>query len=729
MMTQPEKGKKNLWATVKKNIAEKRNLFLASLGVSGCVLLLRFGGLLQSWEWAALDQLFRLRSLETTDNRILVVAIDEEDVSNTGKWPISDEVMADLLRKLDAKKPRVIGLDLYRNLPIEPGNAELMELFRTIPNLIGIESLADQKSSAVPPPPILDDKEQVGFNNVIIDADGKARRNLLYWRTSHDRKLHKSFALKLALLYLKTEGIKPKVLPENRKYLRLGKSVLQPFDSYDGGYVRADSRAYQVLANFRQNRESFTKVSMREVLNEGIEEDLVRDRIVLIGSTARSVKDFFETPYSGEFFQPPELIAGVELHANFVSQLLSAALEGRSPLLRVWSEPVEWLWIFLWSGISSYLSWRSHSPSRSALGIILLEVSLIAICYIAFFIHFWLPLVPSSLALIGSAIAVFSYRAHRQEELRRSKDFLHGIIDNIPDPIFVKDRNHRWIVLNDAYAQFIGYPVEKLLNKSAADFQPKYPAEIFGCREDDLVFETGLAREHEEEFKDGRGRIHYIATKRSLHKDAAGNLFLVGAIRDLTERKKMEEQLRSTAAELARYNQQLQDSEVRLRYEAYHDYLTGLPNRKLFLERLAQAIEWAAINNQSVALMFVDLDGFKQINDNQGHEMGDLLLKAVAKRLLGCLRGTDTVSRLGGDEFTVILPGISEAKNVERVAQKIVSTITQSFPISEKEIWITASIGVSLYPIDGEDTDTLIKNADTAMYRAKEAGKNQYKFS
>ncbi|NER32799.1 MAG: CHASE2 domain-containing protein [Oscillatoria sp. SIO1A7] len=729
MITQPEKGKKNLWATVKKNIAEKRNLFLSSLGVSGCVLLLRFGGLLQSWEWGALDQLFRLRSLETPDNRILVVAIDEEDVSNIGKWPINDKVMADLLRKLDAKKPRVIGLDIYRNLAIEPGNAELMELFRTIPNLIGIETLADPNSSAVPPPPILDEKKRVGFNNVIIDADGKARRNLLYWRTSYDRKLHKSFALKLALLYLKAEKITPKVLPENRQYVRLGKSILRPFDSYDGGYIRADSRAYQVLANFRQNQESFTKVSMRDVLEERIEEDLVRDRIVLIGSTARSVKDFFETPYSGKLFQSPEMIAGVELHANFVSQLVSAAMEGRSPLLRVWSEPVEWLWIFIWSGLGFYLSWRSHSPSRSALGILFLEISLIAICYIAFFIDLWLPLVPSSLALIGTAVTIFIYRAHRQEELKRSKEFLHGIIDNIPDPIFVKDRNHCWIVVNDAYAQFIGYPVENLLNKSVADFKPKYPAEIFGCREDDLVFETGLAREHEEEFKDSRGRIHYIATKRSLHKDAAGNLFLVGAIRDLTERKKMEEQLRSTAAELARYNQQLQNSEVRLRYEAYHDYLTGLPNRKLFLERLAQAIEWAGINNQSLALMFVDLDGFKQINDNQGHEMGDLLLKAVAKRLLGCLRGTDTVSRLGGDEFTVILPGISEVKNVERVAQKIVSTITQSFPISGKDIWITASIGVSLYPIDGKDTDTLIKNADTAMYRAKEAGKNQYKFS
>lgn len=728
MMTQPEKGKKNLWATFKKSVGEKRNLLLASSCVSGCVLLLRFGGLLQSWEWAALDQLFRARPPEPPENRVLIVAIDEEDVNKIGKWPISDRVMAELLQKLQANEPRVIGLDLYRNLPVEPGNAELVELFATIPNLIGIENLPDKKSSAVPPPPILNEKEQVGFNNVPYDADGKIRRNLLYWRTT-DKKTHKSFAFKLALLYLKAEGIKPKVMPHNRKQVRLGQSVLRPFKSNDGGYVRADSRAYQVLANFRHNQGIFAKVSMRDVLEDRVYPELVRDRIVLIGSTARSLKDFFETPYSSELFQPPELISGVELHANFVSQLLSGALEGRSPLLRVWSEPVEWLWIFIWSGLSSYLSWRSRSPGRSAFGIILLETSLIAICYLAFIADLWLPLVPASIALMGSAIAIFGYRAHRQEELKRSKDFLHGIIDNIPDPIFVKDQNHRWIVLNDAYTQFIGYPVEELLNKSPADFLPKYPAEIFGYDEDNLVFETGGAREHEEEFKDARGSVHYIATKRSLHKDAAGNLFLVGAIRDLTERKKIEEHLRSTAAELARYNQQLQDSEVRLRYEAYHDYLTGLPNRKLFLERLSQAIEWAAINNQSVALMFVDLDGFKQINDTQGHDVGDLLLKAVAKRLLGCLRGTDTVSRLGGDEFTVILPGISEVKNVERVAQKIILTITQPFSISEGEMWVTASIGISLYPFDGEDTNALIKNADAAMYRAKEAGKNQYIFS
>ncbi|WRH67927.1 MAG: GGDEF domain-containing protein [Planktothrix sp. GU0601_MAG3] len=173
----------------------------------------------------------------------------------------------------------------------------------------------------------------------------------------------------------------------------------------------------------------------------------------------------------------------------------------------------------------------------------------------------------------------------------------------------------------------------------------------------------------------------------------------------------------------------LKRSNAQLRASAEHDPLTGLPNRILFQERLTQSLEWANSQNRIVALLFLDLNDFKHVNDSLGHQVGDLLLKTIGDRLKGCLRGSDTVSRLGGDEFTVILPGIPSKSDVARVAQKILDTITQDTILEGHKISITTSIGISLYPADAQDMETLIKLADTAMYRAKTTGKNLYEFS
>ncbi len=188
----------------------------------------------------------------------------------------------------------------------------------------------------------------------------------------------------------------------------------------------------------------------------------------------------------------------------------------------------------------------------------------------------------------------------------------------------------------------------------------------------------------------------------------------------------MEEELKQTAADLRRSNAELQRSATQLNYAANHDALTGLPNRKLFYERLHQAIAWAATNERQVGLLFLDLDGFKQVNDTLGHDMGDLLLRAVATRLTNCLRSSDTVARLGGDEFTVILPAIPSTQDAARVAEKLLATLAQAFLLQGQTITVTTSIGISLYPSHGQDLETLIKAADNAMYAAKQAGKNGY---
>jgi diguanylate cyclase (GGDEF)-like protein/PAS domain S-box-containing protein len=659
------------------------------------------------------------------DTRIVVVGINETDLQNAGQWPISDAVLARLLQSLQAYQPRVIGLDIYRNLSVEPGYQDLLQLYRTMPNLIGIHQLRDKNGLGVPAPPILGVRNQIGFNNLVFDLDDKIRRGLLYWTI--DGKPYQSFALKLASLYLQKEGIIPQAARQNPSYLQLGKAVFMPFQPNDGAYAWADNGGYQFLANLRGSSNTFLTVSMTDILNRRVKPEQLRDRIVIIGSTAVSLRDFFHTSYNRKLFSAPNQMSGAELQANLVSQILSSALEGRA-LIQVWAKPGEWVWIFGWSWLGAWICWRLRSPGHSALAIVLSGSGLITICYLAFLAGWWIPLVPPVLALFGSAIAITVHIAHLQEELKRSKEFLHTIINTIPDPIFVKDQRHRWIVLNQAYCRFLGYALEELLGKSDYDVFPHHEADVFR-QQDQLVMLNRQEQESEEDFTNRIGVTHQIATKRSLHRDAAGNLFLVGVIRDITERKRIEDELKQMTAELVRSNAELKLSADRLNHLATHDSLTGLPNRQLFQNRLRQTLERASQNQEFVALLFLDLDGFKLINDSQGHDVGDMLLKVVAQRLIGCLRGSDTVCRLGGDEFTVILPAIPSLQDAARVAEKILSTLSKSFSISKRTIVITTSIGISLYPSDGSDPDTLLKEADSAMYRAKEQGKNQYQFA
>jgi diguanylate cyclase (GGDEF)-like protein len=168
--------------------------------------------------------------------------------------------------------------------------------------------------------------------------------------------------------------------------------------------------------------------------------------------------------------------------------------------------------------------------------------------------------------------------------------------------------------------------------------------------------------------------------------------------------------------------------ELSIRHMAHHDALTGLPNRTLFRDRLTHAMAQADRYHQKLAVLFLDLDRFKAINDTLGHNVGDQLLKIAAERLRSCVRDCDTVARLGGDEFTVIVDDIMEVQDAAVVAQKILDTLSQPFNLHGHEVFISVSVGITLYPTDDESADNLLRNADSAMYRAKEYGRNNYQF-
>ncbi|MEM9165135.1 MAG: CHASE2 domain-containing protein, partial [Cyanobacteria bacterium P01_F01_bin.4] len=392
--------------------------------MAGVVIAVRFTGALQLLEWAAYDQSFQLRPREVIDERIVLVTIEEADIGELGQWPLSDATLAQLIRNINQHQPTVIGLDLYRDLPVEPGHQDWVEVMASTPNLIGVEKAIGR---TVTPPTELDQRGQVALTDLLVDADGKVRRGLL----SHDNpadQLRLGLGPELALRYLAERGILLEVIEPEQKSYRLGQADFVPFRSNDGGYIRTNAGGYQTLINFRGHENRFPQVSLTEVLNNQLDPDLVRDRIVIIGSVAASLNDLFYTPYSSRLINTPEATPGVVIHANLTSTLLGAALDGRN-VIKVWAEPLEWVWILVWSGVGAFGYWRlieakRHSQrifTRLAIwiaSVVLAGGMLVASSYLAFGSGWWIPVVPPFLALLGSASAIAGYEILKLQQYR-----------------------------------------------------------------------------------------------------------------------------------------------------------------------------------------------------------------------------------------------------------------------------------------------------------------------
>ncbi|MEH2439591.1 CHASE2 domain-containing protein [Nostoc sp.] len=416
-----------MWRNIKRKLWQWRGVFIAAPSAGALVFILRLSGLLQMLELAALDQMFLLRSPEPIDPRIVIVEINESDVQKLGKrgyWPLPDGLLAQVLEKLKQQKPSAIGLDLYRDLPVGFGHQSLVKVFESTPNLVGVQKVAQSEdSSAVAPPPALKKLDRVGANDFPLDGDGKIRRSLMYLADQNGENVF-SFAFKLAYLYLSDRKID---VGQTEDYLVKTGNVIYPlFQGNDGGYIRAEDQGYQVLINYRGSRDKFQHISIMDVLENRISKDLLKGRIVLIGPTAESLKDLFYTPYSSTILTAPKRMSGVAIHANAISQILSATLDNRS-LIKTWSKLQEWLWISVWSLIGAILRWQQRYSSGSKrksllplISILLAGCCLIGSSYLAFIGGWWIPVVPSLIALIVSALAVTAYIAMTAGEIRKT---------------------------------------------------------------------------------------------------------------------------------------------------------------------------------------------------------------------------------------------------------------------------------------------------------------------
>ncbi|GET39479.1 CHASE2 domain-containing protein [Microseira wollei] len=395
-----------------RQILQRRGIGITVIGVTGAVLALQWSGALQLLEWAILDRWFRLRPLESGEPRVVIVTIDESDISRLGRWPMSDETLAKVLEKVKQQQPRAIGLDLYRNLPVEPGHSELLKIFGSTPNLIGVKKVVgDASGPVVDPPPVLRDRSLVAASDLVVDADGKVRRHLLSLRESRGKTML-TLGTKLALTYLQEENIGLQT-NGNTRSLKLGQAKFLPLEKNAGGYVRVDVGGYQILSNFQRLQTGFPKISLTDVLEDRIPANLMRGRIVAIGSTAESLGDRFYTPYTNNI---PTAWSGVEIHANLASQIVSAALDGRQ-LLRGIGEPLEWLWIGFWSSLGGALGWSVRTPRWAIITIPAAIGSLFGSAYLLFLAGWWIVAASPFLALIGAGLASRGYLLWKQLQL------------------------------------------------------------------------------------------------------------------------------------------------------------------------------------------------------------------------------------------------------------------------------------------------------------------------
>ena len=317
------------------------------------------------------------------------------------------------------------------------------------------------------------------------------------------------------------------------------------------------------------------------------------------------------------------------------------------------------------------------------------------------------PILDPQGTIMGAATIAHNItdRKYAEEKVRESREQLQVIIDTVPSLISYVDRNFHYRWNNRTYREWFHRTAEEITGRHMRDilgeevFQRILPRLQKALSGEVVYYDDYLA------YPSGGRWVHGVyMPNRTARGEVDG---IVVFVNDITERKKMEEEIR---------------------HMAHHDALTGLPNRRLFRDVVNMEMAQARRTRKKLAILFLDLDRFKEVNDTLGHEAGDALLKEVARRLRANIRESDTVARIGGDEFNILLADIPRPEDVTAVARKIMGSFERPFLIAGHELHVTASIGISVYPDDSEETDTLFRYADIAMYHAKERGKNNFQF-
>jgi diguanylate cyclase (GGDEF)-like protein/PAS domain S-box-containing protein len=625
---------------------------------------------------------------------IVIVAIDDRSISELGRWPWPRRRHAQLLDRLTDSGVRAVGLDIPLREPDRvdtTGDAELVRALqangRTVLSVAPVPRAAGDATEQTGPLAVFASAAAaVGHVEFLPDEDAVVRSVFLKaGPTSADWP-----ALPVAMLKI--------VVAETTRRLP-GERGTTATALRAGGWVR-DHRLHIPFAGPPGR---FHALSFVDVLRNDTVAGSLRGKHVLVGVTAKGLHEAYPTPQSG----PMDPMPSVEISANVLDTLRQEI--GVVPL----SKSANFL-ITLAVVLAACLAYPADRSRRALFASAAAMVAVLVASYLLMrYAGRWFA--PGTAIVTLSA----SYLIWAWSQMRRSAAILHSqqersraILNAIGEAVVATDRRGHVTYVNPGATTLLGVdaetaggvPLATLLRSTEPREQGKIVAIVDAC------LSSGQMQELADHavFHRGDDRRQMVRAAASPVRDAEGTL--CGAVLALSD---VTESLSITA---------------RMMHQATHDALTELPNRTLLQDRLNHAISNAQRGDTWVGVMFLDLDGFKRVNDSLGHSTGDGLLKEVAKRLKAGVRTQDTVARWGGDEFVFIVGGISRKENVARLANKILKCFQRPFRFDSHELYVTASIGISLCPKDGEDAEELLKKADAAMYRVKDRGRNAYRF-
>ena len=298
-----------------------------------------------------------------------------------------------------------------------------------------------------------------------------------------------------------------------------------------------------------------------------------------------------------------------------------------------------------------------------------------------------------------------SLRVQKNQELQDQRNLMEALVQALPAPVFFKDCDGRYMGCNESFEEFIGYRNEEIVGKTVHDIAPQDLAEMYEAA-DQSLFDAGGHQVYDAQVESSTGRRMDVVFHKSVFEQGSDKKpGIVGVMTDITQQKELER---------------------KLTHLSLHDTLTGVPNRMHFIRHLSQAIFRARRHGRSLAVFFIDLDGFKEVNDTLGHDAGDTVLRQIAQRLQKVMRQSDFIARFGGDEFVVMAEEVSDRSSVDSVAAKLMDAVSESCPVKGETRTLSTSIGIAFYPDQGDTPDDLINHADQAMYHAKSQGRNCY---
>jgi len=673
-----------------KRLLDPRKEFTVGVVSVALVLALVLVGLPNALDHALYD-----RSLgwiaPPVSEQVVIAAIDARSLQHIGRWPWSRSVLADFIERMREAGASSVTLDIAITEPnlSDPGGDQrladaILRNGRVVLPVFPESSLRRGEVTEALPMTTLRDITRLGHSDLELESKGVSRG--IYLKGGKGKPTYSTLAL--AALEV-GEGTDPTRYVGTRHESSPSSGAL---------WVRD----HHVMIPFAGAPGSFRHISMVDILNQEAASADLTSKHVLAGVTADGLRSTFVTPMTGE----STAMSGIEYHAN----VLNAALQRRL------IQPLDYRPALALALLVAFLP--AYVYSRVTMGKSVwiftgISTALIALWLTSLRLGYWFALSPAIMVLaVGISHASWRHIHETARYLRREQERARVTLAAVGDGVLTLDADLKVRYMNPACQRLIGVRPHEVYGKPVTQVLSfREPRD--GRRLQDVLDRCALTQDivrPTEPFVLGTSSVRPLAlrvTASAVTAEAAPIERYVVVLGDVTDALAMAQQMT---------------------HQATHDALTGLPNRLLLTDRIRQAIHAAKRSSESVAVMFMDLDGFKRINDTLGHTPGDQLLREVARRLdTGC-RLSDTVARWGGDEFVVLMRGFSSKDAILGPAQELLDKLRETYHIEGTELHLSASIGIAVYPQDGESVEILLKHADAAMYQAKRDGRNHLVF-